>query len=73
MLQHVEKLWLLRDDIDAGVRSLDAGKGSEVDMRGVVSRLTEQRLGTAASRDPAPHARSGSVPRRRQRAEPSGS
>ena len=38
MLQHVEKLRLLRDDIDAGVRSLDAGKGSEVDMRGVVSR-----------------------------------
>jgi len=38
MLQHVEKMRLLRDDIDAGVRSLDAGKGSEVDMRDVVSR-----------------------------------
>jgi hypothetical protein len=38
VLHHVEKLRLLRDDIDAGVRSLDAGNGREVDMRDVVSR-----------------------------------
>jgi hypothetical protein len=38
MLQHVEKLRLLREDIDASVRSLDAGMGREVDMRDVVSR-----------------------------------
>jgi Flp pilus assembly CpaE family ATPase len=38
VLHHVEKLRLLRDDIDEGLRSLDAGKGREVDMRDVVSR-----------------------------------
>jgi hypothetical protein len=38
VLNHVEKLRLLRDDIDAGIRSLDAGKGAEVDMRDILSR-----------------------------------
>jgi hypothetical protein len=38
VLHHVEKLRLLRDDIDAGVRSLDAGKGRDVDMRDIVAR-----------------------------------
>jgi hypothetical protein len=38
VLHHVEKLRLLRDDIDAGVRSLEAGEGREVDMRDIVSR-----------------------------------
>jgi hypothetical protein len=38
VLHHVEKLRALRDDIDAGISSLEAGKGSEVDMRDVVSR-----------------------------------
>ena len=38
VLHHVERLRLLRDDIDEGLRSLDAGKGREVDMRDVVSR-----------------------------------
>jgi hypothetical protein len=38
VLHHVEKLRVLRVDIDAGLGSLEAGKGSEVDMRDVVSR-----------------------------------
>ena len=38
MLQHVETLRVLRDDVDAGTRSLDAGKGQELDMRDVISR-----------------------------------
>jgi hypothetical protein len=38
VLHHVEKLRLLREDIDAGVRSLEAGKGSELDIRDVASR-----------------------------------
>jgi hypothetical protein len=37
VLHHVEKLRLLRDDIDAGVRSLDAGHGQEIDMNDVIS------------------------------------
>ncbi len=38
VLHHVEKLRALRADIDAGLRSLDAGKGKELDMRDVISR-----------------------------------
>ena len=38
VLYHVEKLRALRADIDAGVRSLNAGKGKELDMRDVISR-----------------------------------
>jgi hypothetical protein len=37
VLHHVEKLRQLRDDIDAGVRSLDAGHGQELDMGDVIS------------------------------------
>jgi hypothetical protein len=37
VLSHVEKLRLLRDDIDAGVRSLDLGEGQELDMNDVIS------------------------------------
>jgi hypothetical protein len=39
VLAYIEKLRALRADIDAGVRSLDAGKGTEVDMRDVVSSV----------------------------------
>jgi hypothetical protein len=42
MLEHVEKLRLLRDDIDAGIRSLDAGIGRELDMNDVISVAHEQ-------------------------------
>jgi hypothetical protein len=37
MLHHVEKLRVLREDIDAGVRSLDAGKGHELDLNDMLS------------------------------------
>ena len=42
MLHHVEKLRLLRDDIDAGIRSLDADKGQELDVNDVIS-IARQR------------------------------
>ncbi len=38
MLHHVDKLRTLRADIDAGIRSLDDGKGVEFDVRDVLSR-----------------------------------
>ena len=38
VLYHVEKLRVLRADIDLGLRSLDAGEGKELDMRDVISR-----------------------------------
>jgi hypothetical protein len=37
VLHHVEKLRLLRDDLDEGLRSLDAGKGEELEMDDVIS------------------------------------
>jgi hypothetical protein len=38
VLHHVEKLRVLREDIDAGARSLGAAKGSELDIRDIASR-----------------------------------
>ena len=32
LLLHVEKLRLLREEIDKGIRSLDAGKGTPLDI-----------------------------------------
>ncbi len=32
LLLHVEKLRNLRDDLDQGIRSLDAGKGRPIDI-----------------------------------------
>jgi hypothetical protein len=37
ILTHVEKLRLLRGDIDAGIRSLDARKGEELEISDVIS------------------------------------
>lgn len=37
MLAHVQKLQALRTDIDAGIRSLDAQEGREVDIDEVVA------------------------------------
>ena len=37
VLNHVEKLRMLRDDIDEGMRPLDAGKGQELDIDDVIS------------------------------------
>ena len=38
LLAHVEKLRSLRSDIAHGVRSLDPGKGSVLDIEDVISR-----------------------------------
>ena len=43
VLNHVEKLRLLRADIDKGARSLDAGKGRELDIDDVLSRVHARR------------------------------
>jgi hypothetical protein len=45
VLTHVEKLRTLRADIDAGLRSLDAGKGNAVNMQDVLSRARRQHDG----------------------------
>ena len=37
VLNHVEKLRTLRVEVDAGIRSLDDGKGQELDMDDVIS------------------------------------
>jgi hypothetical protein len=42
VLHHVEKLRLLRDDIDAGVQSHDEGQGLELDMDDVISVARRQ-------------------------------
>ena len=38
LLSHVEKLNTLRAEIDKGIRSLDAGKGSALDIEDFLSR-----------------------------------
>jgi hypothetical protein len=38
LLSHVEKLRALRRDIDAGIRSLDAGEGQPVDIEDFLRR-----------------------------------
>lgn len=37
VLSHVEKLRALRADMDAGIRSLDAGAGKELDVEDVIA------------------------------------
>lgn len=39
LLSHVEKLRGLRADIDAGLRSLDAGKGSPLDIEQFIAKM----------------------------------
>jgi hypothetical protein len=38
LLEHVEKLRALKADLQAGVASLDAGKGRPLDMKEVIAR-----------------------------------
>ena len=38
LLDHVEKLRALRADLEAGIASLDAGKGRKLDMKEVIAR-----------------------------------
>jgi len=42
MLAHVEKLRMLREDIDAGIAELDAGEGRELDINDVLSSAHEE-------------------------------
>jgi hypothetical protein len=39
LLSHVEKLRQLRADIDAGIRSLDEGKGKSVDIEQLIEKM----------------------------------
>jgi Arc/MetJ-type ribon-helix-helix transcriptional regulator len=39
LLSHVEKLRQLRADIDAGIQSLDAGKGSPLDIEQFIDKM----------------------------------
>jgi hypothetical protein len=39
LLSHVEKLRTLRADIDAGIRSLDAGRGSPLDIEQFIGKM----------------------------------
>ena len=39
LLSHVEKLRALRADIDAGIRSLDAGKGKPLDVEQFIDKI----------------------------------
>jgi hypothetical protein len=43
LLSHVEKLSALRADIDKGLRSLDAGKGSTVNIEDLVQKKNSGR------------------------------
>ena len=45
VLNHVEKLRLLRTDIEKGARSLEAGKGIELDIDDVLSRVHARQGG----------------------------
>ena len=39
LLSHVEKLRQLRADIDAGIASLDAGKGGKLDIKQFIAKM----------------------------------
>ena len=43
LLSHVEKLNVLRAEIDKGIRSLDAGKGSSLDIEDFLRRKNSGR------------------------------
>lgn len=41
LLSHVEKLRRLRGEVDKGLRSLDAGEGTELDVEGFIRRQNQ--------------------------------
>jgi hypothetical protein len=45
VINHVQKLRALRVDIDAGIRSLDGGKGKELDMEDVIAAARHKHGG----------------------------
>jgi len=46
LLSHVEKLRRLRAEIDKGIRSLDAGKGKELDIEDFIRKAHARHGGT---------------------------
>jgi hypothetical protein len=53
MLSHVEKLRLLRAEIDKGIRSLDAGEGRPPAGRRRFSTRTERTAWSTLAADPS--------------------
>lgn len=45
LLSHVERLRQLRNEIDKGIRSLDAGQGSELDIEAMIRQKNEKHGG----------------------------
>jgi hypothetical protein len=45
LLSHVEKLRRLRDEVEKGIRSLDAGEGAPLDFEGFLRQKNEQHGG----------------------------
>ena len=45
LLSHVEKLRQLRDEIDKGIRSLDAGQGREVNIEDFIRQKNKRHGG----------------------------
>jgi hypothetical protein len=45
LLSYVERLRRLRAEIDKGIRSLDAGEGSELDIEGFIRQSTQRHGG----------------------------
>jgi hypothetical protein len=46
LLDYIDHLRALRDDIDRGLRSLDAGLGRELDIDDVIARARASHAGT---------------------------
>jgi hypothetical protein len=46
LLSHVEKLRLLRSDVDAGIRSLDAGQGAPLDIDEFLRQANKNNAGS---------------------------
>jgi hypothetical protein len=44
LLEHVEKLRALKADLQAGIASLDAGKGRKLDMKEVIARARARHV-----------------------------
>lgn len=49
LISHIEKLRLLRQEIDKGIRSLDAGEGSPLDVEEFIKQHHTRRGGSQAT------------------------
>jgi hypothetical protein len=43
-LEHIEKLRALKAELQAGIASLDAGKGRKLDIQELIARLHAQQV-----------------------------